>query len=211
MDSIWCVIGGLICRAYVERYNDPPVYNLITWASPHDGIYGTPDWHGLCPEWICPWMPYFFDIILDGYWIDQEFQETFSFAYYWKDPLNYDGYLEENVFLADINNERENKNSTYKKHITSLNTMVLVASEVDVIIYPKTSAWFEFYEPNSIAKVIPLRNSTFYKEDWLGIQTLDLAGKLKLYSCKCPHSEYPTESCKKVFEEFTLPYLNNTF
>jgi palmitoyl-protein thioesterase len=26
--------GGLIARAYIERYNDPPVHNFITWATP---------------------------------------------------------------------------------------------------------------------------------------------------------------------------------
>lgn len=24
--------GGLICRAFLERYNDPPVHNFISWA-----------------------------------------------------------------------------------------------------------------------------------------------------------------------------------
>ena len=35
--------GGLLSRAYVERFNDPPVYNLISWAGPMDGQYGVPD------------------------------------------------------------------------------------------------------------------------------------------------------------------------
>jgi Palmitoyl protein thioesterase len=29
--------GGLLCRAYVERFNDPPVYNLMSWAGPNSG------------------------------------------------------------------------------------------------------------------------------------------------------------------------------
>jgi palmitoyl-protein thioesterase len=35
--------GGLISRAYIERYNDPPVHNFITWATPHGGQYGVPE------------------------------------------------------------------------------------------------------------------------------------------------------------------------
>mgnify|MGYP005849249165 CR=1 FL=1 len=30
--------GGLITRAYIERYNNPPVYNYISWAGPHFGV-----------------------------------------------------------------------------------------------------------------------------------------------------------------------------
>jgi len=29
--------GGLIGRAFIERYNSPPVYNFLTWATPHGG------------------------------------------------------------------------------------------------------------------------------------------------------------------------------
>ena len=38
-------------RAYVERYNDPPVYNLITMGGQHQGVFGFPD----CPinDTIC--------------------------------------------------------------------------------------------------------------------------------------------------------------
>ena len=35
--------GGLLSRAYIERFNDPPVYNFISWAGPMDGVYGVPD------------------------------------------------------------------------------------------------------------------------------------------------------------------------
>ena len=34
--------GGLIGRYYVERYNNPRVYNYISWGSPQNGIFGTP-------------------------------------------------------------------------------------------------------------------------------------------------------------------------
>ena len=46
--------GGLLCRAYVERYNDPPVYNFMSWAGPQDGVYGVPDFNALCPDSSTP-------------------------------------------------------------------------------------------------------------------------------------------------------------
>lgn len=42
--------GGLITRAYIERYNDPPVYNYISWVGPHQGIYGDPLINNWCPN-----------------------------------------------------------------------------------------------------------------------------------------------------------------
>ena len=35
-------IGGQFLRAYVERYNDPPVHNLITFGSQHMGVSDIP-------------------------------------------------------------------------------------------------------------------------------------------------------------------------
>lgn len=34
--------GGQFLRAYVERYNSPPVHNLITFGSQHLGISDIP-------------------------------------------------------------------------------------------------------------------------------------------------------------------------
>lgn len=36
------ILGGQFLRAYVERYNDPPVNNLLTFGSQHMGIADMP-------------------------------------------------------------------------------------------------------------------------------------------------------------------------
>lgn len=38
----WEYIGGQFLRAYVERYNSPPINNLITFGSQHMGISDIP-------------------------------------------------------------------------------------------------------------------------------------------------------------------------
>jgi len=35
-------VGGQFLRAYVERYNNPPVHNLITFGSQHMGVSDIP-------------------------------------------------------------------------------------------------------------------------------------------------------------------------
>lgn len=78
--------GGLIARAYTERYNSPRVHNLILWAAPNAGIYGVPNYNAACPDKKCPWL----DALLDALLYDggaHILSMHFSFVGYWKDPF----------------------------------------------------------------------------------------------------------------------------
>jgi len=191
--------GGIISRGYIERYNNPPVNNFITWSAPHAGIFGIPD---VSWKWIAELVgriPY-------EKWI----QETFSFSNYWKNPYHLEEYLNNSAYLADINNERTDKNISYKKNMMSLNNMACVFTTIDDIVVPKESGIFEFYAPNSQSYVVPLNETEFYQEDWLGIRYLDENDKFHRFSCNCSHLNYPYEVCHYVFTDFTLPFLNDT-
>jgi len=194
--------GGLVTRGYIERYNDPPVYNYNTWAGPHAGVYGVPDFN-------LPILDELFSSILES--TDGEIIESFiSFGAYWKDPYNLMKYMDMSIFLADLNNERQIKNSTYKQNIMSLNTMALEYSTIDTIVVPNTSPLFQFFAANESSTVVPLRQSDFYIEDWLGIRALDEAGRLQLLQTNCDHQDFPRDTCKNFYDEFTRPLLNNT-
>jgi len=195
--------GGLVSRGFVERCNYPPVHNFITWSAPHGGQFGIPSkvtWTWLA-EWVAS-IPY-------DFWM----QDEITFAEYWKDPYNLDEYLQKSQYLADINNEKDTKNITYKKNMMNLNNLVLFYSEIDKIVIPKQSGWFEFYEPNSQndSSVVPLKKSDLYIDDWIGLRYLDEQGRLYLDSCNCSHHDYIHAPCRDFFEKFTLPFLNNTF
>jgi palmitoyl-protein thioesterase len=47
-------------RAYIERYNNPPVLNYISWVGPHDGVFGVPDFNYYCPDsdYLCDLLNY---------------------------------------------------------------------------------------------------------------------------------------------------------
>jgi len=202
--------GGLISRGFIERVNVPPVYNFITWSTPHQGVYGVPDFNALCPDTPCPWLNNIFDALLDGKGTEPWLQKFISFAAYWQDVMHYDAYLSNNIFLADINNQRPDKNATYAANLASLNTLALEWSFVDTIVVPNTSAWFEFFAVNETNKVIPLTQSDLYIQDWIGLKKLDDMGRLKLYKTDCPHQDYPREQCKYWYDQYTQPLLNNT-
>jgi palmitoyl-protein thioesterase len=202
--------GGLLCRAYIERYNNPPVHNFISWAGPHQGQYGVPMLNALCPDYLCPWLDWVMDLILDGSWEDQQFQSEIAFAAYWHDPFNEDRYKERNIFLADINNERDNKNQTYKKHFSSLNFVLLEYSSTENIVIPMQSPWFFFFEEDSDYTVDPMNQTDLYNQDWIGLKTLNEQGKVKFVSVPCDHQDIPRDTCKQYYDLYTKPLLNNT-
>jgi len=203
--------GGLITRAYVERFNNPPVYNLISWAGPNSGQYGVPDFNYWCPEkdTVCDLLDWGMSYIAEN-GADVWVQQHISFAAYWKDPYNYDSYLENNIFLSDINNEKPSKNQTYTKNIEKLNKYLMIYSTTDKIVMPKTSPWFEFWKPNQDVDVKNFKDTNQYKQNFIGLRTLADSNRLIMKHIPCGHREIPNPSCKPYFIEYTLPLLNNT-
>jgi len=201
----------LICRAFVERYNSPKVYNLISWAGPHDGQYGVPDLNYYCSDYDCNILDSLFSLLLDGGYVSKWLQEHVTFAAYWKDPFNYQDYLSSNIFLADINNEKSQKNSTYKKkNIESLNAYSLVYSTNDRIVIPNVSPWFNFFENGQDSKVFDFKHSDQYLKNFIGLRTLYDKKKLYFFSVPCGHQDIPRDDCKKYYTLYTKQFLNNT-
>jgi len=194
--------GGQFLRGYVERYNVPPVYNLITLGGQHQGVYGFPR----CPgqnETLCEITQKLIDL---GVYVDFV-QDHLVQAEYWQDPLNYDEYLAKSVFLADINNQKTEKNATYKENLVTLNLFVMVKFTEDTMVYPRESEWFEFFAPGQDKFIVPLNQSQIYTEDWIGLQELDANNKLVFIPCVGNHLQF-TEQW--FIEYIVVPYLNNT-
>jgi len=201
--------GALTSRCAIERFN-LPVYNFISLAGPQDGVYGVPDFNALCPDNLCPWLDDYFSQIVDGAWIEPIFQSLISFAAYWKDPFNYDKYLQYSIYLADINNERTAKNTTYKSNLLKLNQMLLIYSTTEDIVIPAQSPWFYFYPEGSDKDVVPLQNSTQWTEDWLGLRTLYESGRLNFASVPCNHQDIPRDDCKQYYITEYRDLINTT-
>ena len=58
---------------------------------------------------------------------------------------------------------------------------------------PIESQHFEFYPPSNDTRVVPLRDSPMYQGDWLGLKTLDRAGRLIFIQVPGGHIEYETQ------------------
>jgi len=134
---------------------------------------------------------------------------TLTFAAYWKDPFDYNRYLNVSHFLADINNERLQKNETYRQNMLSLASVTLICSSFDEIVIPNTSPWFQFYKLGQDTVVENFNETEQYNGDWLGLKTLDETKRLSIYSIPCPHQDMPRDVCKQYYSQYTKPLLDN--
>ncbi|KAG9301187.1 hypothetical protein G9A89_012570 [Geosiphon pyriformis] len=190
--------GGLFLRNYVQRCNNPPVHNLITFGSPHQGISDIPG----C-ENNDVWCQLMRSIARRGVYSNYAQTHVIQ-AQYYKDPERLDLYKERNVYLPDINNELDVKNSTYKKNLASLNALVLIRFTQDVTLKPKDTAWFSFY--NEDGDLEPLCDTPLYKQDWIGLKILNEDARLVFKEIEGGHMQI---SLEYLLEEVITPYLSD--
>ncbi|KAI8889864.1 alpha/beta-hydrolase [Backusella circina FSU 941] len=189
--------GGLFLRAYVEHCNSPPIHRLITFGSPHGGVSDIPNCVN-SKDFTCNLMR---SMVRRGVYTDY-IQNRIIQAQYYRDPNNYDTYLKKNKFLPFLNNELDNKNADYKKNLASLDLFVMIRFSEDVMIKPGHTAWF--WQDDKDQELIPLKNRTLYKEDWIGLKTMDNQGRLRFLVCPGQHMQISDEYLDK---EVIRPYL----
>ena len=163
--------GGQFLRAYVQRCNKPRVKNLVTMGGQHMGVSNYPGCLGNNP--VCRSVRALLE--LGAY--NPAVQKRVVQAQYFRDTTQYDVYLRESIFQADINNERSQKNATYKENLLSLQHLVLYEFQDDITVVPRISSLFGEVVNGH---VIPYNETDLYKEDWIGLKGLDDAGRLFL-------------------------------
>ncbi|XP_051494223.1 palmitoyl-protein thioesterase 1 isoform X3 [Apus apus] len=189
--------GGQFLRAVAQRCPSPPMLNLISVGGQHQGVYGFPRCPGESSH-LCDWIRKTLD--LGAY--TPAVQEHLVQAEYWHDPLKEEEYRKNSIFLADINQER-GINETYKKNLMALKKFVMVKFLNDTMVDPPISEWFGFYKSGQAKETIPLRETSLYTEDRLGLQEMDKAGKLVFLGVEGDHLHFSEE----WFDTTILPFL----
>merc|ERR1711892_376346 len=169
--------GGLLIRGLVQRC-PVPVKNLITFGAPHQGVYGVPSCEIATGSYeLCVLVREILSAGAYEPWI----QDLVAPAQYWNDPLNHTNYVQGSHYLGVVNNEKEEKNTDYKDRMVQLDTFV----------------------PGQEVEVLPLRESALYKEDFIGLKTLDEEDKLHFYSVPGHHVQFDYD----WVAENIVPYL----
>ena len=177
--------GTLIGRHVIEKCNmKGKVQNYVSFMGPQMGI-------GYIPKLSCGKFCDIFNNLVANFNKKNPklLAEKIAPASYWKYRYQYDQYMKDNVYLKDLNNEGPQKNQNYKNRIMNLNKMLLVKGSLDTIISPRESSYFEFYDKKG-EKIVPLKQSDFYINDYLGIKALDQQNKLKFVTFNQKHVKY---------------------
>ena len=177
--------GGLLARGYVQKCADFPVRNLITWVAPHGGVYPYPD-----------------PVIYTN-----AAQAKNSYPGYWRDPFQYNNYLTQSAYLADLNNENPGPNSTlYRDRLLGLENLVLIWSRVDDVLAPPQSGRFATFAIGRFPlEVIDATKTTMWQG--LGLDILNSTGRLMIYETDCKHADHVSLDCLEAWKHYTLPYL----
>jgi len=189
--------GGLFFRGLAQRCPQPRIRNLVSIGGPQQGVYGLPkclgENHVLC-DYVRRLLNY------GAYigWI----QRLLVQAQYWHDPLAEQEYVDNSLFLANINNQGLKKNETYKDNLEKLENLVLVKFSEDTVVDPKGSEWFNWFANSSSTSMTPLQQTPLYQEDWIGLKTLDKSSKLHLLSVDGDHLQLDQKSLDHIIETY---------
>ncbi|KAK9095209.1 hypothetical protein Scep_026678 [Stephania cephalantha] len=182
--------GNLIGRAVVEYCDGgPPVKNLISLGGPHAGTASVP----LCGTGIFCIIA---DALIKAEIYSNYVQDHLAPSGYLKIPTDIPAYLKGCRFLPKLNNELPHeRNTTYKERFSSLENLVLIMFEHDTVLIPKETSWFGYYPDGAFKPILPPQQTELYIEDWIGLKTLDDAGKVKYISVAGNHLEFQKQTC----------------
>ncbi|TKY65240.1 Palmitoyl-protein thioesterase 1 [Spatholobus suberectus] len=192
--------GNLIGRGIIEFCDGaPPVKNFISLGGPHAGTASVP----LCgSESVCTLI----DIVLRLGIYSRFAQQNLAPSGYIKIPIDIAGYTKGCKFLPKLNNEIVSKrNSTYRQQFASLQNLILIMFEQDKVLIPKETAWFGYYPNGALHPVLQVQQTELYIDDWIGLRTLDEAGKVKFINVSGDHLDI-SRSDMKIY---IVPYLTD--
>ncbi|RXN17027.1 lysosomal thioesterase PPT2 [Labeo rohita] len=141
--------GGLVCRGILSTLSDHNVHSFISLSSPQAGQYGDTDYlKYLFPQFVKSNL-YHVCYTAVG--------QKISICNYWNDPHHRDMYINSSDYLALLNNERANPNSTaWKQNFLRVKKLVLIGGADDGVITPWQSSQFGFYDENET--VVEMKN-----------------------------------------------------
>ncbi|KAI9805053.1 MAG: hypothetical protein M1825_000887 [Sarcosagium campestre] len=190
--------GGQFLRAYVERCNVPPVATLVTFGAQHNGISR---FQACKPaDWLC----HASSSLLRGNVWGALAQSRLVPAQYYRDPEALEDYLASSNFLADVNNERTQKNATYAVNIRQLRKFVMFLFADDETVIPKESGWFAEVN-DTTGDITPLWQRDLYTQDWLGLRALAEKDGLEYRAVEGKHMQLSEDLLVGVFEKYFSP------
>ena len=202
--------GGLVARAFIQRYNDNlknfRVHKFITLGSPHRGVSGIPDAENKKLLWTL------LDRRVWSLAYSKFMQNKLSAAELWNDPRHHLEYLNRNIFIPILNNEISHPLSEiFKRNLDNLEKWILFKSTNEKVVVPAESCWMNYYSYTNPSVIEDYKDSYQYLYDILGFKSLYKNNKINYELVHCLHTEYAEDSLvfKKIQEHLQL-YPDNS-
>ena len=163
--------GGLLARCYVEKYSNlvKPVHSLITYGTPHMGIYNS-----------------FIELRRLEYWKNpfkyQDYLENNDFLV----------YINNEKLHLDVDLYKQNL-------LSLDNFLVVWSELEKVISPMESTRFefynISLAETSGTLEILDLHNSDIYQNDRLGLKQLNDSGRLYLEKYNCLHEEFKHPKC----------------
>lgn len=181
--------GSLLARYVIQNCDMPgKVKNYISIGGPQMGVGSFPQCTGGS---FCKYLNKLVNFAIYNSFV----QNHVGPAGYFKDISNYESYLSNSSFLADLNNEKVQKNNSYKQRFQNLEKVILIKFDSDTMIIPKETAWFQFYDKNQ--SLIDLEKSDFYQLDFIGVKKLNEEKKIQFVALEGNHLRFTMDDVDK--------------
>uniref|UniRef100_A0A2N9FXH4 Palmitoyl-protein thioesterase 1 n=1 Tax=Fagus sylvatica TaxID=28930 RepID=A0A2N9FXH4_FAGSY len=92
-----------------------------------------------------------------------------------------------------------------QEHLAPSGYMKIPTFEQDSVLVPKETSWFGYYPDGAFDPILPAQETLLYIEDWIGLKTLDEAGKVKFINVSGGHLEISQSDMKT----YIVPYLED--
>ena len=98
---------------------------------------------------------------------------------YFRDPTRVNTTaFKTNSEIAQWNNEGFGYNATYKANFVSVKRFLMIKALKDTMVYPNEGEHWGHYADGSLTKILPMRETRWYKDDLFGLKTADAQGKI---------------------------------
>ena len=163
--------GGLIARCYLEKYSDTikPIHSLITYGTPHMGIYTS--WIELknLEYWKNPFQ-------YDEYLLDNKFLK------YINNEIDHSDYQKYKKNIISLDN--------FLVVWSSIDTVITPLESSKLEYFNTTQAATQYN-----LSIVPFKQSQTYINDFLGLRELDINGKLHIEQYDCAHEQFKHPDC----------------
>jgi len=201
--------GNSLIRGYIHKYNDPPVNTFISVHGTVMGVAAFPNCfkQGKPLGLICKALAE----VLGDVTYNSLAQGILFQGDYYRDPEKAlsPGYLKHSQ-IAQWNNENSaNVNATYTSNFGKVKKFAMVKALGDTMVYPNAGEhWGSFADGSyATAKILPMNETKFYKQNLFGLKDADAAGKIFYETTPGNHLQFTKE---QLFSWVDKYFIDNT-